>query len=108
MDNVSFGSHDFSGTPNSVLAGKLIALKNNLKKWNDEEFRKIDDQKVLLQELSCFDENETAEVLLDADEARKNVVMADLKKITLMEKISWRQFSDPLVEGRGQVHQIFS
>lgn len=64
-----------------MLAGKVRALKKELKMWNDEEFGKIDDQrKILFEELACLDEKEIVGVLTDEAKARKIVVVADLEK----------------------------
>ncbi|KAF5476218.1 hypothetical protein F2P56_007951, partial [Juglans regia] len=52
-----WSSYQFVGTPSFILAGKLKALKQDLKKWNLEVFGHIDDQKSAmleeLQELEC-------------------------------------------------------
>lgn len=52
-----------------------------------------DKRKFLFEDLSCFDEKETAGALSVEEKAMKNVVAADLEKITLMEEIFWRQKS---------------
>ena len=49
----------FSGSPSFILARKLKALKEDLKKWNKEEFRDLAfRKKCLLSELLGLDARE--------------------------------------------------
>ncbi|KAG6631925.1 hypothetical protein CIPAW_13G122500 [Carya illinoinensis] len=51
-----WNSYVFEGNPSKVLAGKLKALKKNLKTWNEQEFGEITNQKnCLLQELQSLE-----------------------------------------------------
>ncbi|KAF5461269.1 hypothetical protein F2P56_017384, partial [Juglans regia] len=87
-------SYQFSGTPSFILAAKLKALKQDLKKWNLEVFGHTDNQKSsLLEELQ---ELEGRELSGDASEevlVRKGMVVVELERVLLSEEISWRQKS---------------
>ncbi|XP_042969089.1 uncharacterized protein LOC122301772 [Carya illinoinensis] len=92
-----WASYQFTGTPSFILAGKLKVLKNDLRKWNLEVFRNINDQQnKLFMELQQFDEKEVERTLLDNDRARKLTVVTELEKVTTMEEIMWRQKSRAL------------
>lgn len=72
------------GTPSFVLAGKLKALKNDLKKSNMEVFGNINDRwNIHFQELLCFEEKDIVGTLLVEDKARKLDVVTELEKILL-------------------------
>ncbi|KAF5457277.1 hypothetical protein F2P56_021390, partial [Juglans regia] len=90
-------SYQFSGTPSFILAAKLKALKQDLKKWNLEVFGHTDNQKSsLLEELQ---ELEGRELSGDASEevlVRKGMVVAELERVLLSEEISWSQKSRAL------------
>lgn len=89
-------NYSFEGTPSFIVVGKLKALKYDLKKWNEEEFRHTEVQKnILWDELKALEEG-----VVNADSLlRKNVVLTDIEKVLLMEEISWRQKSRWLKEG---------
>mgnify|MGYP000950036620 CR=1 FL=1 len=84
-----WSSYQFSGTPSYILASKLKALKQDLKKWNLEVFGHIDNQKItLLEELQELENKEflgdnSEEVLL-----RKGMVMTNLEWVLLLEETS--------------------
>ncbi|KAG6717073.1 hypothetical protein I3842_04G079300 [Carya illinoinensis] len=92
-----WASYQFFGTPSFILAGKLKALKQDMKKWNLEVFGHIDNQKSsLLEELQDLERREllgetSEEVLL-----RKGTVLANLERVLLSKEISWRQKSRAL------------
>ncbi|KAF5456906.1 hypothetical protein F2P56_026328, partial [Juglans regia] len=92
-----WSSYQFIGIPSFVLAGKLKALKQDLKKLNLEVCGHIDDQKsTLLEELQELEGKEilgdnSGEVLL-----RKGTIVANLDRILLSEEILWRQKSKTL------------
>ncbi|XP_035539695.1 uncharacterized protein LOC118344047 [Juglans regia] len=77
-----WSSYQFSGTPSFILAGKLKALKQDLRRWNMEVFGNIDNQKtILLEELQELEEqlllgNASEEALL-----RKSVVVTELERV---------------------------
>lgn len=77
-----WSSYKFIGTPSFILACKLKALKQDLKKWNLEVFGHIDNQKsTLLEELQ---ELEGKALLGDTSEEvllRKGMIMT-----------TWREF----------------
>ncbi|KAG6634121.1 hypothetical protein CIPAW_12G097200 [Carya illinoinensis] len=92
-----WSSYQILDTPSFVLAGKLKALKNDLKTWNIETFGNLNDQRcTLFQELQCFEDKETTWALTADEKERKTVVIAELEKITLLEEISCRQKSRAL------------
>ncbi|KAG6639537.1 hypothetical protein CIPAW_10G107700 [Carya illinoinensis] len=89
-----WSSHSFSGTPSFVLASKLKALKQDLKKWNVEEFRIMENErKLLLQQLKSLVDSELLGDISNEELERKKEVVAELLKITLMEEIYWSQKS---------------
>ena len=87
-------SYQFTGISSYILTSKLKALKQDLKKWNLEVFCHMGNQKsTLLEELQELEGKEllgdtSVEMLL-----RKGKVMADLERVLLLEKTSWRQKS---------------
>ncbi|XP_040999973.1 uncharacterized protein LOC121246055 [Juglans microcarpa x Juglans regia] len=83
-----WASYSFNCTPSFIVAGKLKALKTDLKKWNDEVFRHKGVQKNLLwDELHALEDGEDNEESL----LRKNEVVFEIEKVLLMEDIFWRQ-----------------
>ncbi|KAF5449703.1 hypothetical protein F2P56_030120 [Juglans regia] len=84
-----WNSYLFEGNPSNVLARKLKVLKD-LKTWNEHVF---DD--VTLQKKSLFQELQSLEGVGDENN-RKEQVVSELERLTLMEEISWRQKSRPL------------
>ncbi|KAG6706733.1 hypothetical protein I3842_07G236000 [Carya illinoinensis] len=92
-----WASYLFTGSPSFILAGKLKALNNDLRKWNLEVFGHIKDQRdKLFTELQQLDEREVDMTSSLEDRTRRLVVLAELEKITLMEEITWRQKSRAL------------
>ncbi|XP_042956371.1 uncharacterized protein LOC122292174 [Carya illinoinensis] len=84
-------SYMFTGNPSFILACKLKALKQDLKKWNLEVFGSIDNQKnTLMEELQDFEARKLTGDLSEEALARKRVVVSELEKVLLMEEISWR------------------
>ncbi|KAG6645351.1 hypothetical protein CIPAW_08G116600 [Carya illinoinensis] len=80
-------SYQLTGSPSFVLAGKLKALKNDLRKWILEIFVHIKDQgDKLFTELQQLDEREADMTLSFGDMTRRIVVLAELEKIH-----SWRK-----------------
>ncbi|XP_035544681.1 uncharacterized protein LOC118348042 [Juglans regia] len=85
-----WNSYLFEGNPSYVLAGKLKALKKDLKIWNEQV---VGD--VTLQKKSLFQELQGLEGVGE-ENIRKCQVVAELERLTLMEEISWRQKSRAL------------
>lgn len=85
-------SYHFSGTPSYVLARKLRALKQYLKKWNVEEFGNVENKRKQFMEQLKFLENQELLGGYSGEDLESNQRMiADFEKITRLEEISWRQ-----------------
>ncbi|KAG6697656.1 hypothetical protein I3842_09G212200 [Carya illinoinensis] len=79
--------YQLTGSPSFILAEKLKALKNDLRKWNLEIFGHIKDHRdKLFMELQQLDEREVDMTLSFEDRTRRLVVLAELEKIH-----SWRK-----------------
>lgn len=77
----------YIGNSQFILAGKLKALKMDLKKWNVEVFGNIVDHKnSLMEKLIAVEDGEEDEMAL----LRKKEVVSELERLLLMEEISWR------------------
>ncbi|XP_041001721.1 uncharacterized protein LOC121247439 [Juglans microcarpa x Juglans regia] len=97
MVSAWWSSYQFNGTPSFILASKLKALKQDLKKWNLEVFGHIDNQKsTLLEELQELEGKELLGDTLEEVLLRKGTVMANLERVLSSEEISWRQKSRAL------------
>ncbi|KAF5470704.1 hypothetical protein F2P56_011201 [Juglans regia] len=85
MVRACWSSYQFIGTPSFILACKLKALKQDLKKWNLEVFGHIDNHKsILLEEL---EELEGKELLGDISEEvllRKDMTVKRGKKLVAL------------------------
>ncbi|KAG2700481.1 hypothetical protein I3760_07G232900 [Carya illinoinensis] len=70
-----WASYQLLGTPSFILAGKLKALENDLRKWNLEVFGNINDQRdKLFAKLQQFDEREMERALSTEDRTRRLIV----------------------------------
>ncbi|XP_042939512.1 uncharacterized protein LOC122274548 [Carya illinoinensis] len=78
------------GNLSNILAYKLKALKKNLNIWNEQIFGDVTSQKK-----SLFQELQSLEGVGDENN-RKDQVVSELERLTLMEEISWRQKSRAL------------
>ena len=84
----------FQGTPSYILAKKLIALKMDLKKWNEIDFGNITVKKQQLwSKLNALDVKEDNQPLSEEEKLEKASFCAELEKAALLEEISWRQKS---------------
>ena len=84
----------FQGSPSSILAKKLAALKSDLKKWNESDFGNISVKKQQLwSKLNVLDVKEDSQSLSNEEKREQTTLRADLEKATLLEEISWRQKS---------------
>ena len=89
-----WGSYSVVGSPSSILAKKLKLLKEDLKVWNREVFRHLDDKKA--KALVAIEEMGRLEVegkLEEGDVGRMKEARADFLKIARMEEVSYRQKS---------------
>ena len=87
-------SYSVNGTPSFVFAAKLKALKVDLKKWNDTQFGNVSLQKKqLMADLRAIDAMEDSRQLSVEERGRREIIIAGLEKVILMDEISWRQKS---------------
>lgn len=83
-----WSSYQFEGTPNFIFAGKLKALKQDLKKWNLEVFGNIDNQKTTLSE--ALQELEGKELMRHTSEEvllRNCSVVTNLERVLLLRRL---------------------
>lgn len=79
------------------MANKLKALKQDLKKWNEERFGNVVlRQQSLLHSLHELDSAEESKLLTDEETIEEMRVVGELEQNTLLEEISWRQKSRSL------------
>ena len=84
----------FLGSPSFILAWKLKALKDDLKKWNKEEFGDLALwKKSLLSELLGLDAREDLLGLSHEEQTCCTQIKGDIAYLASLEEISWRQNS---------------
>ena len=84
----------FLGSPSFILAWKLKALKDDLKKWNKEEFGDLAfSKKSLLYELLGLDAREDLLGLSHEEQTWRTQIKGDIAHLASLEEISWRQKS---------------
>uniref|UniRef100_A0A2N9HEY0 Reverse transcriptase domain-containing protein n=1 Tax=Fagus sylvatica TaxID=28930 RepID=A0A2N9HEY0_FAGSY len=89
-----WNSYQFQGFPSYILANKLKALKSDLRHWNAEEFGNVTARKnALLAELNGLDVDLDSYTPSAEDRVRKELVIAKVDHLILMEEISLRQKS---------------
>ncbi|KAF5471988.1 hypothetical protein F2P56_008744, partial [Juglans regia] len=92
-----WSSYHFQGTPSFILAGKLKALKQDLKLWNRQSFGDIGEQKkTKTREIAEMDRIQESRSLSQDEMIKKLELVVDLERIILLEEISWRQKSRAL------------
>jgi hypothetical protein len=85
-------SYSFQGTPSYVLACKLKALKQDLKKWNEEVFGNVErNKRKLFEELQAFDTIEGSRTLVEEELLKKTEIVSEIERCALLEEVSWRQ-----------------
>jgi hypothetical protein len=85
-------SFSFQGTPSYVLAFKLKALKQDLKKWNEEVFGNVErNKRKLFEELQAFDAIEGCRTLVEEELLKKTEIVSEIERCSLLEEVSWRQ-----------------
>ena len=97
----------FSGSPSFILARKLKALKEDLKKWNTENFGDLAfRKKCLLSELQGLDAREDLSGLSQDNQTRHIQIKGKIAHLASLEEISWRQKSRILFvkEGDNNTH----
>jgi hypothetical protein len=89
-----WASYHFQGSPSFIFSQKLKALKNDLERWNEQEFGNVESRKKMyVEELCALDRLEVQRGSTPEENVRKCVVSKDLENSILHEEISWRQKS---------------
>jgi hypothetical protein len=87
-------SYSFQGSPSYVLACKLKALKQDLKKWNEKVFGNVKGKKrKLFDELQALEAIESSRALVEEEILKKTEIASEIKRCSLLEEVSWRQKS---------------
>ena len=101
-------NYHFQGTPSSILAKKLTALKLDLTQWSESDFGNISAKKQhLWSKLNALDVKEDNQSLSEEEKLEKASLCADLEKTALLEEISWRQKSRVLYLKEGDSNTRF-
>jgi hypothetical protein len=83
-----WSSYQFQGSPSFILASKLKALKADLKTWNEQVFGNVESyKKISYGGVVCFDGLEEVRALIAEEKLRKSLVISELEKVTLMERL---------------------
>jgi hypothetical protein len=89
-----WGGYDFKGSPSDILASKLKALKEDIKKWKKECFGDIRIKKLeLMQELQRLEGKENQGMLTAEERSYRLSTEAELEKTLLLDEVSWCQKS---------------
>ena len=89
-----WGGYDFQGSPSDILASKLKALKEDIKKWNKECFGDVRIKKLdLMHELQRIEEKENQGLLTEEEKSYRLSTQAELEKTLLLDEVLWRQKS---------------
>ena len=79
----------FAGSPSFILACKLKALKDDLKRWNKEEFGDLAfRKKCLLSELLGLDTREDLSGLSQEDQSHRIQIKGEIANLASLEEIS--------------------
>jgi hypothetical protein len=85
-----------------------VALKADLKVWNEEVFGNVDWQKKLpLEELRGLEVVEEERAFCDEERVGKAKAINELERFTLMEEVSWMQKSRALWLREGDKYTVF-
>ena len=86
--------YHFLGTPSYKFAMKLKALMGDLKKWNETEFGNVSVKRINpWNDLNALDAKEERVSLSDDEKRDKERIRLEIKRMALLEEISWRQKS---------------
>jgi hypothetical protein len=89
-----WSSSSFRGSPSFILDKKLRALKEEIKRWNREEFGNVGARnKAWAEELELLDSYEEVRRLSEDERERRSLLASELEASLLQEEISWRQKS---------------
>jgi exonuclease III len=89
-----WSSYEFNGTPSFVLACKLKALKEDLKKWNKESFGDIHHRKnKCMRDILELDVKEGQEGLSSNDHHLREELKGEVTKLAHLAETTWRQKS---------------
>uniref|UniRef100_A0A2N9G1G0 Reverse transcriptase domain-containing protein n=1 Tax=Fagus sylvatica TaxID=28930 RepID=A0A2N9G1G0_FAGSY len=89
--------YEFTRTPSFVLACKLKALKEDLKKWNKETFGDVHYKKhCKMRDILNLDVKEGREGLFEVERNLREELKAEVIQLAHMAKTSWRQKSHAL------------
>ena len=90
-------SYQFVGSPSYILFRKLLALKEDLRKWNKEEFRNVGEKnKLVMEGLQEFVKKGESEVPSTDERIQRVELKSKFKNITHLEEINWHQKSQAL------------
>ena len=93
MDRVRrwWDSYNFQGASSFVLANKLKLLKNELKKWNVEDFGNVEERgKQLWKDFGDLENIEESRGLTTEERLELDRIQGELEKASLLEEICWR------------------
>ena len=89
-----WSSYSFTGPPSLVLASKLKALKEDLKKWNHQEFGNLGfKQKQLLGELDILNMKECSGSLSSSELELRGTHILELENLAHLDETYWWQKS---------------
>ncbi|XP_075077018.1 uncharacterized protein LOC142163778 [Nicotiana tabacum] len=92
-----WGSFEFSGRPDYILACKLKALKGKLKGWNRSYEGNLGLQKSkLLSQLADFETTQQLRALTEKESVRKAATLMEIEVQLKNEEMTWRQKSRAL------------
>ena len=90
------------------MARKLKALKEDLKRWNKEEFGDLAfRKKCLLSKLLGLDTREDLSGLSQEDQSHRIQIKGEIANLASLEEISWRQKSQILFMKEGDNNARF-